>query len=315
MSKALYGVLALLWALPGGGFAQVPAAGPQDPGSVDVVRLYAAACAVCHGRLGDGAGRSARPLGLPPPRDFTRGLFKLQSTPNGSVPRDEDLYRTLSRGIPGTWMPAWEGRLSPAARWALVRYIKAFSTLSEQGEPDAPVEVPPPPTATPALVSEGRFVYAMLQCWKCHGVRGAGNGPSAATLKDDWGNRIRPADLTRGVFKNGSSPSDLYRTFLTGIGGTPMPAYDREGVAFPGGSGAVPAGLGTRFSPAELRALETWIAAQPSADQLAALAPPEVDELVLRRLWALVYYVRSLHRPTLLRRLFHDNPDFTSEAP
>jgi cytochrome c oxidase cbb3-type subunit 2 len=308
-------VVALLWAVPGGGFAQAPATGPQDPVTVDAARLYAAACATCHGRLGDGAGRSARLLGLPPPRDFTRGLFKLQSTPNGSVPRDEDLYRTISRGIPGTWMPAWEGRLLPAARWALVRYIKTFSTLLEQGEPDAPVEVPQPLGDTPDLVREGRFVYVMLQCWKCHGVRGTGNGPSAATLKDDWGARIRAADLTRGVFKNGSSPTDLYRTFLTGLSGTPMPALERDGVAFPGGPGAVPAGLRARFSSAELRALEAWIATQPTADRVGALTPAELDELAQRRLWALVYYVRSLDRHTWLRRLFRENPDFMSEAP
>jgi mono/diheme cytochrome c family protein len=305
-------MLALLWALPGA--AQVPA-GAQDPASVDAARLYGAACATCHGRLGDGAGRSARLLGLPPPRDFTRGLFKLQSTPNGSVPRDEDLYRTISRGIAGTWMPAWEQRLTPAARWALVRYIKSFSNLAEQGAPDEPVAVPDAPGASPELEREGRYVYATLQCWKCHGVRGAGDGPSSKTLKDDWGARIRPANLTRGVFKGGASPADLYRTFRTGLSGTPMPALERDGVAFAGGAGATLTGARARFSAAELREIETWLAAQPSAEHLARMDSVAVDTLVQRRLWALAYYVRSLKRSTLLDRLFRDNPDLTSEAP
>jgi len=282
---------------------------------VDGARLYAASCATCHGRLGNGAGRSARLLDLPPPRDFTRGLFKLQSTPNGSIPRDEDLYRTISRGVAGTWMPAWDKRLTPAQRWALVRYIKGFSDLEAQGAPEASLETPEPVALTPELAREGRFVYAALQCWKCHGVQGTGNGPSAATLKDDWGARIRPADLTRGVFKNGTSPVDLYRTFLTGLSGTPMPALERDGVAFPGGPGVQLSGLRARFPAADVRAIEAWLATQPSAARVAALDSAAVDSLVRRRLWSLVSYVRSLERRSALRRLFGENPDLVSEEP
>ena len=40
---------------------------------------------------------------------------------------------------------------------------------------------------------------------------------------DQWGNEIRPADLTRGLYKSGNeSPYDLLRTVSTGIEGTAM---------------------------------------------------------------------------------------------
>ena len=50
--------------------------------------------------------------------------------------------------------------------------------------------------------------------------------PSAAGLTDDWGNPIQPADFTTGIFKVGPRPEDIYRTFMTGLNGTPMPSYD-----------------------------------------------------------------------------------------
>ncbi len=306
----LGGALVLLGAEPG--FTQAPeGATVQEIAAVDAARLYADACATCHGRRGDGQGRAAQLLGSPRPRDFTKGIFKLHTTPTGSAPTDDDLYRTISRGIPGTWMPAWEALLTPAERRALVRYIKGFSALAEQGEPAAPIQVPPPPEASGELVREGRFVYAMLQCGKCHGAHGRGDGPSAGGLKDDWGAPIKPYDFTLGSYKNGGAPKNLYLTFLTGVSGTPMPALEPAGVAFPGGRDAhVPE---VQLSPGELRELEGHLAAQPSAAQLARMAPEEVGKLVQHRLWALVYYVRSLERPKgVFYWLFRENPELAA---
>ncbi|MFQ5827006.1 MAG: ethylbenzene dehydrogenase-related protein, partial [Dehalococcoidia bacterium] len=55
---------------------------------------------------------------------------------------------------------------------------------------------------------------------------GRGDGPSASTLTDDWGFPIKATNLTQGwKFRGGSSPRDIYRTFTTGLNGTPMPSY------------------------------------------------------------------------------------------
>ena len=64
-----------------------------------------------------------------------------------------------------------------------------------------------------------------MQCATCHGDTGKGNGPSAPTLMDDFGHRIEPRDFTRGPLKVGDTPEDLYRTFMTGLNGTPMPSF------------------------------------------------------------------------------------------
>src|SRR6185436_11374869 len=47
--------------------------------------LYEKYCLQCHGDKGDGQGPAALHL-RPMPRDFTRGKFKVRTTPNGSLP-------------------------------------------------------------------------------------------------------------------------------------------------------------------------------------------------------------------------------------
>jgi hypothetical protein len=44
-------------------------------------------------------------------------------------------------------------------------------------------------------------------------------------MRDDWGSPIRPGDLTWRPLKRGSSLEPIYLTIVTGLSGTPMPAY------------------------------------------------------------------------------------------
>ena len=61
---------------------------------------------------------------------------------------------------------------------------------------------------------------------RCHGEAGRGDGPSAPTLIDDAGHPIRAADLTRRwTFRGGPTREDIFRTFSTGLNGTPMPSF------------------------------------------------------------------------------------------
>jgi mono/diheme cytochrome c family protein len=72
----------------------------------------------------------------------------------------------------------------------------------------------------------GAELYQSLGCFNCHGAKGRGDGPSAAELKDDWGNKIVPYDFSSGGrLKCGDQPADLYRVFMTGLSGTPMPSF------------------------------------------------------------------------------------------
>ncbi len=76
-------------------------------------------------------------------------------------------------------------------------------------------------------VERGRAVFETNECAKCHGEQGRADGPSSTSLRDDWGNPILPYDLTKGHLKGGNTAQDIYRVFMTGLSGTPMPSFSR----------------------------------------------------------------------------------------
>ena len=181
-------------------------------------------CTGCHGDLGDGEGENAVWLD-PKPRNFTLATFKCRSTPTGTLPTDEDLFNTVGRGLESSNMPSWNP-LSNQMRADLVAYVKHFSERWKTEKPGAPIEIPAAPAVTADRIKAGQAVFQKLECWKCHGVEGRGNGPSADTLTDDQNRPIKPFnfhDQTR--FKCGTEDRDLYRIFMTGLDGTPMPSF------------------------------------------------------------------------------------------
>jgi mono/diheme cytochrome c family protein len=88
----------------------------------------------------------------------------------------------------------------------------------------------------------GRLLYMSnrTKCYTCHGPLGRGDGgavddfwPKPGTnekyahrgLHDLWGQKLQPRDLTKGQYRGGRRPLDLYRRIFAGIKGTPMPAF------------------------------------------------------------------------------------------
>lgn len=185
-------------------------------------QLFTQLCASCHGLQGTGDGPAAKYV-YPKPRDFTRGVFKVRSTPDGTMPTDEDLFNTLTRGMPGSAMPSF-AYLSEADRKALIEYVKTLVKRKSDAPPQ-PIEVGKEPSLTPATLAGGKQLYAKMQCFKCHGDLGKGDGPSAATLKDSWEYPIKVRDFTTGVYLGGPTDRDLYLRFTTGMSGTPMPSF------------------------------------------------------------------------------------------
>jgi len=184
-------------------------------------------CAGCHGTLGDGRGPAADML-LVKPRDFTKGVFKFRSTSAGALPTDDDLLRTITRGLARTSMPEWS-LLPDGERRAVVAYLKTFvPDWNDRGAGHVVMIPPPPPSLGSAQsVARGKEVYGLLECGTCHGASGVGDGPSAGTLQPDtWGNPQKPFNFTKGRLKSGGNPEDVYRTFMTGLNGTAMPSYE-----------------------------------------------------------------------------------------
>ncbi len=130
--------------------------------------------------------------------------------------------------------------------------------------PGEPLVVDSIPASTPELIAAGKQLFhgALANCYSCHGD--GGDGVTALPLDfDDWTKEwttrmgldprdkealadffavgaLRPKGLparalTRGVFRGGDSPSELYLRLLNGIPGTPMPAINLVEEAGPSG--------------------------------------------------------------------------------
>jgi mono/diheme cytochrome c family protein len=186
--------------------------------------LYFRYCWGCHGFRGDGNGENA-PYLNPTPRNFVAAAFKCRSTLTGTLPTDHDLYNSLGRGLNTSNMPSWI-ELTDQNRADLVAFIKTFSPRWKNEKPGEPITVPAEPKLTVDSIKHGQELFQKLECWKCHGQEGRGDGPSASTLTDSNDQPIRPYNFAAGSrFKCGSTNQDLYKIFMTGLDGTPMPSF------------------------------------------------------------------------------------------
>ena len=185
--------------------------------------MYEKKCALCHGPDGKGDGPGAATLD-PKPRDFTKGLYKIRTTASGQPPTDTDLFRIITEGMNGTSMPGWKV-LPEKERVNLVAYLKTFAP-DKFKEPSKAADFPKEVASSRESLARGKEMFEAIECNKCHGNAGRGDGPSAPELKDDWGNPIRPANLTKPwTFRGGGSVREIAARLVTGLMGTPMPSF------------------------------------------------------------------------------------------
>ena len=275
-------------------------------------QVYRRGCATCHGKAGDGKGPAARYLD-PLPRDFTLGMFKFRSTPAGMLPTDEDLFRTVTVGIPTTAMPPFVDVLTERERRDVVAYIKSFSSNFENMPAAEPITIRDEPAATAESIAEGKSVYMINGCWTCHGAAGKGTGEAASLLKDVWGQEIRPVDFTSGKYKGGSDNKSIFRTINTGLTGTPMPSF-AESYLFGSDSVNLPTTLSEAYADAEIAQVRAYLQSQPTQEEISNLSDSEKESLTDRRAWALVHYLNSLSRePGFWHRLFVEDTEVTSD--
>ena len=214
--------------------------GTSSPALARGLELYRANCVACHGDKGLGDGPAAYLL-YPKPRNFSEGVFRLTSAPQG-LPSDDDLLRTLRRGMPGSAMPPW-GHLPDDDLRALIPAIRQLAVEGKAAQitqvsksmklekalqvahsildtrPNTPI---PPRSADDRIdVNRGKTIYA-ANCAACHGADG--RGKDKRDLVDNSGYPIFARDFTLGIFKGGSMAEDIARRLIVGMPGSPMPA-------------------------------------------------------------------------------------------
>lgn len=186
--------------------------------------IYLQRCVGCHGVDGDGLGTGSERL-LPPPRDFSSGMFKFMSTAfDGYVPQDQDIYAMIRKGMPGTSMPGWEDVLSRQEMWDLVAYIKVFPGYDEE-QPGPVVDFGEPIPASADSIEKGRALFLEEdRCSECHGKEGKGD--AMKRLLGDNGERTWPRNLTKPwTFRDSNDPVDIFTRISVGIPGTQMPSF------------------------------------------------------------------------------------------
>jgi mono/diheme cytochrome c family protein len=246
---------------------------------------YMQYCMQCHGVNGDGLGPASYGA-YPPPRNFKQGIIKFGSVSSGEYPTDDDLKHTIRYGLRGTPMLPWD--ISDERLDAVVQYIKTFSQVGVDPKTRPSIEPGTPQTLTPdpfgpgkeaEAIALGRKVYhGMAQCYTCHPSYASlaevnayskdltGNGVSEmrpdadlSILQDSsYGHKFMPPDFTKTQIKTGGDIASLYKVLGTGVGGTTMPAWKGN-----------------------LSTLEDEAAKEKQSEE---------------RLWALAYYVNSLHK-------------------
>ncbi|MBC8269408.1 MAG: c-type cytochrome [Rhodospirillaceae bacterium] len=219
--KFIHGLVFL--ALMAGVFASGPSV--AAPGDVENgEKIYMKRCVWCHGEEGEGDG-PAGDLLVPPPRDFTSGLYKIKTSPfDEDFPNDDDIFRMISDGMPGTDMPAWKDILkNEQDRWDLVAYLKAFAELEE--EPGTMVDYGAPVATSVESIAKGqKLFHDGERCSECHGQDGKGDG--IKKLKGDNGERTWPRNLTKPwTFRASNDTKDIFTRISTGIPGTQMPSF------------------------------------------------------------------------------------------
>lgn len=250
---------------------------------------YMQYCMQCHGMNGDGKGPASYGAN-PPPRNLQQGIYKFASVTSGEMPTDEDLKHTIRYGLRGTPMLPWD--ISDERLDAVVQYIKTFPDAVATKDspnpwragytPGTPQTTTPDPfgpqKASEAIALGKKIYHGMAQCYTCHPAYASLAEVNAATkeitgnevteLRPDahlsinqdssYGHKFMPPDFTKNPIKTGGDIASLYKLLGAGVGGTTMPAWKGN-----------------------LSTLE---------DEEAKNAESE------KRLWALAYYVNSLHR-------------------
>lgn len=255
---------------PARGIEGMPPSIPLDPRPYKASKearsgaaVYEIYCLGCHGASGDGQGLAAAWL-KPKPRNFQSGRFKFVTSLPQSLPRREDLLKTVTEGLPGSSMPSFR-LLSERDRRDVVEYVlhltrnarywKVAKVFIKEGLEDSDEDDPFTAAKLKEILADNADILAvkearpffpevpetelslenlslghrkfMTYCNSCHGPDGKGLPmvkSDGSPQLDEFGEPSIPRDLTRGVYRHGRSALDIWYRIKRGLDGAVMPA-------------------------------------------------------------------------------------------
>ncbi|MBL7665605.1 MAG: c-type cytochrome [Bacteriovoracaceae bacterium] len=220
-------------------------------------QVYTEYCLSCHGVLGDGNGPAAKGS-VPPPRNFTQGLYKFGWVKDSGLPTDADFQRIIQGGLHGTAMLQWD--VSDEQTYAVTQYIKTFAPQvweNKDNAPGTPIDVMPDPYGLARkefAIKKGKAVFHLAaNCQSCH--RGYAtkseldamakefNYTKIDELPSDFYDlkiqesefyfhdskdrlaKVLPPDFTWHEVRSANSVEDIYKRVTSGVTGSGMPPW------------------------------------------------------------------------------------------
>jgi mono/diheme cytochrome c family protein len=208
---------------------------------------YVEYCIQCHGMSGKGDGPASKGL-LPPPRNFTQGLYKFAWVPYGELPHDEDLARIIRHGLKGTAMLPWD--ISDERLNAVIQYIKTYAPQVWEGKDKTlgnKFELPADPfgdTYKHIAIEKGRKVYHVTAaCTQCHRgyatkeeinawaselkttVEVGADYYQLKTQDGEYNYKVLPPDFTYHQLRSITDVPSIVQRLMYGVTGSGMPGW------------------------------------------------------------------------------------------
>ena len=146
---------------------EIIALSPEGSIWAEGIQLYANNCTICHGI--DGKGTE---------------IGTMLNSPDVREKEKEELYHTISEGVPGTMMTGWVNALEPAEIESLVSFLLNWDVIEGEGlhlSPPEPVHVDLDNPEEVLALGERLF---STTCSACHGENGSGGtGPALNSLQ------------------------------------------------------------------------------------------------------------------------------------
>jgi mono/diheme cytochrome c family protein len=220
-------------------------------------QVYLEYCMACHGYAGDGNGPAAKGS-VPPPRNFTQGIYKFGLVKESALPTDEDFKRIIQQGLKGTAMFPWD--ISDGQTYAVTQYIKTFAPqvwIKGEETVGKKIEIQKDPYGLARkdfAVDKGKEIYHMVaNCQSCHRAYVSKNELSELNKKynnepltefdedlyqlklqeseyyfydsDERFTKILPPDFTWHEIRSATTVEEIYKRLVAGVTGSGMPAW------------------------------------------------------------------------------------------
>lgn len=193
--------------------AAISALGPEGSIWANGLNLYAQNCTTCHGATGEGSS-----------------LAVALNTPELRSQDAATITRTISEGVPGTMMAAWNKALQPEEISALAEFLLHWDQVEAAG---VALSLP---TIEQIDLGDAEAVLALGErlftttCTTCHGENGSG-GIGPAINSQQFLSRKDDAAIEQAIIQGGKRPNSSMPAFgerLTSVEITALVRYIRS---------------------------------------------------------------------------------------